>query len=112
MTPEARATLANEGDLVRATIRQAIQGKRQVMARKRGEPICFCPHALGERNGEAYALGFLLATDTADLAPRSWQWIRLADLREVALRRGVWLTAQRWSRPSVRFLDTVLVEVP
>jgi len=94
-------------------IRGAIQRNEQIRARHDRAEVVFCPHALGERRGEPWVLGFTLVASPASPAPGSWEWFSLAGLQDVTAQPGVWLTAPRWSRPSAAsFLATVAVEVP
>jgi hypothetical protein len=100
-----------------ALIREAMTQRAQVWAYLEGQAVHFCPRALGWRGDEAYVLALVLPDRFAEgfkggtrQGRLGWRWLRLADLRIPALRRGEWISFPRDQQPATSFLTRVYCE--
>lgn len=96
---------------VYGTLREALQHKRAVCAFRGGHVVFMCPHVLGHRSGEPYALGFGYFGFRLGKPSGEWEWLALRDLSETQRCGSLWFTAPRGTRPSLAFLDEVDLEV-
>ncbi len=113
--PHVAAAVPHAGSPSYAVIRAAMLGRRQLRGRRQGRTVCFCPHALGWREGNAYVLGFMIQPDpTLPAAPgtwgrwlRLWQWLPLEEFDSVDSVEGPWFTMPHRQDPSLIFLHRV-----
>ena len=84
-----------------ARLRQAIQEKRQVVARYDGAVREFCPHALGTKRGERHVLAYQFGGESASGLPPGGEWRCLAvdELADVEVRAGEWHSAPNVFNP-------------
>ncbi len=100
------ARILREGKLLRL-LELALRRKTPIAARYRGDAVTLSPHVLGRRGEELYVLIFGVAAVGGGTVPLRWQWIRVAELEDVRLAEGFWLTAPG-ERPSADFLDRII----
>jgi len=100
-----------------ALVREAMTQRLQVWAYVEGRAVHFCSQALGWRGDEAYVLALVFRDRCVEDVRGGtrqwglgWRWLRLADLRIPALRRGEWISLPRDQRPARNFLTRVYCE--
>ncbi len=106
--PGSAARALREGKVVRL-LELAMSRKAPVAARYRGQAITLSPHVLGRRGDDLYVLIFGIATIGEATVPLRWRWVRVAELEDLRLQDGFWLTAPG-ERPAADFLDRILAE--
>ena len=109
----AAASVGQESLEIFGLLREAIVRRAQVWAILHGEPIHFCPHALGWRGDEAYVQALVLQERREDVSEGStWQWVRLADLEIPVVRHGEWIMCPPEQRPDLDFLTLAYCVAP
>jgi hypothetical protein len=81
-------------------VREAILGKRQVVATYDDHEREMCPHAIGTKNGRAQAIFFQFAGGSSKGLPADGEWRCLAidGLTSVTMRDGEWHTGSNHSQ--------------
>ena len=73
-----------------ALFRDAILGERQVVCSYGGRRRELCPHIIGaSKSGEEVVLAWQFAGESSGPLPQ-WRCLRIAEVRDVRLRRGPW----------------------
>jgi len=90
-----------------AVLARALEERRPVRARYRGQLRLLCPHALGWSGAQAlvlaYQSGGLTSTGALPADPKSrWRSMFVEDLEGLVISEGAWGTADNWRGPSVR----------
>lgn len=93
-------------------IRDAIAGKKQVVATYGGYDREMCPHAVGTKNGRPQAIFFQFRGGSSKGLPPEgvWRCLAIDDLSDVFVRDGGWPTASNHSQPNT-CIDEVDLEV-
>jgi len=79
-------------------VRDAILGRRQVIAIYRGLRREMCPHVLGVKHGRTQCLFYQFGGESRsglgpDGSPENWRCIPIIELEDVEVRDGPWHTA-------------------
>ena len=94
-------------------IKEAIEGKLQVVVEYDGQVRELCPHAIGAKNGRSQALFYQFGGGSKSRAiipgsPQNWRCLPVNGLKIISVQPGEWHTASNHSRPStcIDVIDT------
>lgn len=80
-------------------IRQAILGRKIVVATYKGHVRVMCPHVIGRKNGKEHAFFYQFAGGSErglgpDGSNENWRCIDISLLSNVSVREGAWHTCR------------------